>query len=72
MRRRGSARPPGGQRVALDVADLNVLDRMPLLDVKPRVPRFDTWAGRAGWLDDAPPGGARDDGRFEDDGGPRG
>jgi tRNA-Thr(GGU) m(6)t(6)A37 methyltransferase TsaA len=50
----------------LDVADLDVLDRTPLLDLKPYVPRFDAWAGRAGWLDDAPRGAAHDDGRFED------
>jgi tRNA-Thr(GGU) m(6)t(6)A37 methyltransferase TsaA len=48
----------------LEVADLDVLDGTPLLDVKPYVPRFDAWAGRAGWLDEAPCETTRDDGRF--------
>jgi tRNA-Thr(GGU) m(6)t(6)A37 methyltransferase TsaA len=48
----------------LDVADLDVLDGTPLLDVKPYVPRFDAWTGRAGWLDEAPCETTRDDGRF--------
>ena len=48
----------------LEVADLDVLDGTPLLDVKPYVPRFDAWPGRAGWLDDAPCETTRDDGRF--------
>jgi tRNA-Thr(GGU) m(6)t(6)A37 methyltransferase TsaA len=49
---------------ALDVADLDVLDGTPLLDVKPYVPRFDSWPGRAGWLDASPCERTRDDGRF--------
>jgi tRNA-Thr(GGU) m(6)t(6)A37 methyltransferase TsaA len=48
----------------LDVSDLDVLDRTPLLDLKPYVPRFDSWPGRAGWLDDAADGRTVDDGRF--------
>ena len=48
----------------LEVADLDVLDSTPLLDVKPYVPRFDAWTGRAGWLDEAPCETTRDDGRF--------
>jgi tRNA-Thr(GGU) m(6)t(6)A37 methyltransferase TsaA len=48
----------------LEIADLDVLDGTPLLDVKPYVPRFDAWGGRAGWLDGAPDGTTRDDGRF--------
>jgi tRNA-Thr(GGU) m(6)t(6)A37 methyltransferase TsaA len=48
----------------LEVADLDVLDGTPLLDLKPYVPRFDAWGGRAGWLDGAPGGTTRDDGRF--------
>jgi tRNA-Thr(GGU) m(6)t(6)A37 methyltransferase TsaA len=49
----------------LEVADLDVLDGTPLLDVKPYVPRFDAWAGRAGWVDVAPAPTTRDDGRFD-------
>ena len=59
----------------LEVSDLDVLDQTPLLDVKPYVPRFDAWAGRAGWLDGAPCEHTRDDGRFGSDPGrarPRG
>lgn len=48
----------------LEVADLDILDGTPLLDVKPYVPRFDSWQGRAGWLDTAPCEQTRDDGRF--------
>lgn len=55
----------------LEVADLDVLDGTPLLDVKPYVPRFDAWTGRAGWLDDAPGEQTRDDGRFAGDPGAR-
>jgi tRNA-Thr(GGU) m(6)t(6)A37 methyltransferase TsaA len=51
----------------LEVADVDVLDRTPLLDVKPYVPRFDAWAGRAGWVDHAPVEHTRDDGRFGGD-----
>jgi tRNA (adenine37-N6)-methyltransferase len=56
----------------LEVADLDVLDRTPLLDVKPYVPRFDAWTGRAGWLDGAPSETTRDDGRFARGPGSRG
>jgi tRNA-Thr(GGU) m(6)t(6)A37 methyltransferase TsaA len=56
----------------LEVAALDVLDQTPLLDVKPYVPRFDAWSGRAGWVDDAPAPTTRDDGRFGRDPGSRG
>jgi tRNA-Thr(GGU) m(6)t(6)A37 methyltransferase TsaA len=56
----------------LEVADLDVLDGTPLLDLKPYVPRFDSWTGRAGWLDGAPAETTRDDGRFAGDRGSRG
>jgi tRNA-Thr(GGU) m(6)t(6)A37 methyltransferase TsaA len=56
----------------LEVADLDVLDGTPLLDLKPYVPRFDAWNGRAGWLDGAPDETTRDDGRFGGGRGPRG
>jgi tRNA-Thr(GGU) m(6)t(6)A37 methyltransferase TsaA len=55
----------------LEVADLDVLDQTPLLDVKPYVPRFDAWQGRAGWVDGAPDATTRDDGRFESEPGPQ-
>jgi tRNA-Thr(GGU) m(6)t(6)A37 methyltransferase TsaA len=49
----------------LEIADVDVLDQTPLLDIKPYVPRFDAWAGRAGWVDGAPAPTTRDDGRFD-------
>jgi tRNA-Thr(GGU) m(6)t(6)A37 methyltransferase TsaA len=52
------------QGCTLEVADLDILDGTPLLDVKPYVPRFDAWTGRAGWVDRAPDETTRDDGRF--------
>jgi tRNA-Thr(GGU) m(6)t(6)A37 methyltransferase TsaA len=48
----------------IEVADLDVLDGTPLLDIKPYVPRFDAFRGRAGWLDAAPLQEPFDDGRF--------
>jgi tRNA (adenine37-N6)-methyltransferase len=56
----------------LEVADLDVLDGTPLLDLKPYVPRFDAWTGRAGWVDHTPGECTRDDGRFGRDPDPRG
>jgi tRNA-Thr(GGU) m(6)t(6)A37 methyltransferase TsaA len=36
----------------LEVADIDVLDRTPLLDIKPYVPEFDSFPGsKAGWFD---------------------
>lgn len=38
----------------LDVADLDILDGTPLLDVKPYVPEFDCYPnGKAGWFDES-------------------
>lgn len=50
------------------VADLDILDGTPLLDIKPYVPSFDAWpdAG-AGWLDHAAADRTKADGRFHDD-----
>lgn len=49
----------------LEVADVDVLDGTPLLDVKPYAPRFDSFPdSRAGWLDLAAEDGLAD-GRFE-------
>ncbi|MGA2137663.1 MAG: tRNA (N6-threonylcarbamoyladenosine(37)-N6)-methyltransferase TrmO [Verrucomicrobiia bacterium] len=50
----------------LRVADLDVLDNTPLLDIKPYVPRFDRFdVTRCGWLDSAPAGDGLADDRFE-------
>ena len=50
----------------LRVADLDVLDGTPLLDIKPCVPRFDYLATtRCGWLDTTPERKRVADGRFE-------
>jgi tRNA-Thr(GGU) m(6)t(6)A37 methyltransferase TsaA len=49
----------------LTIADVDMLDGTPLLDIKPYVPAFDAhWQSRAGWLD--LPGAAHThaDGRF--------
>lgn len=48
----------------LDVADIDVLDGTPLIDIKPYVPRFDAYQARAGWFDAASAENTRDDGRF--------
>ncbi len=49
----------------LHVADLDVLDGTPLIDVKPYVPAFDAHAAsRAGWLDDTTEDRRVADGRF--------
>jgi tRNA-Thr(GGU) m(6)t(6)A37 methyltransferase TsaA len=48
------------------VADVDVLDGTPLLDVKPYVPAFDAFpASRVGWLEAHPGGTTRADRRFE-------
>jgi tRNA (adenine37-N6)-methyltransferase len=53
----------------LRVADLDVLDATPLLDIKPYVPAFDAHPkARAGWLDDTGSGRERADARFEVEG----
>jgi tRNA-Thr(GGU) m(6)t(6)A37 methyltransferase TsaA len=50
---------------AVRVADVDVLDGTPLLDLKPYVPRYDCWNGAAaGWLDHPPVARSRGDGRF--------
>lgn len=50
----------------LRVADLDVLDGTPLLDIKPFVPAFDSFpASRTGWLSTTKGGSAVADGRFE-------
>ena len=38
----------------LEVADIDVIDGTPLLDIKPYVPEFDSYPGsKAGWFDDS-------------------
>ena len=52
----------------LYVADIDILDGTPLLDIKPYVPQFDAYPdARAGWVDNAPKGGDIADKRFETD-----
>ncbi|MDI9613653.1 MAG: tRNA (N6-threonylcarbamoyladenosine(37)-N6)-methyltransferase TrmO [Acidobacteriota bacterium] len=51
----------------LVVADIDVLDGTPLLDIKPYVPEFDAYpVSRAGWFDSAAVDRRRADGRFHD------
>jgi tRNA-Thr(GGU) m(6)t(6)A37 methyltransferase TsaA len=56
----------GLQDGVLEVADVDMLDGTPLLDIKPYVPEFDSYpASRAGWFDES---GSRErlaDDRFE-------
>ncbi len=48
------------------VADVDMLDHTPLLDIKPYVPAFDVFpVSRVGWYSGKPIDGARADGRFE-------
>jgi tRNA (adenine37-N6)-methyltransferase len=55
----------GREGRVLRVADLDVLDGTPLLDLKPYVPAFDAHPGaRAGWFDLAPVDARRADDRF--------
>jgi tRNA-Thr(GGU) m(6)t(6)A37 methyltransferase TsaA len=50
----------------LRVADLDVLDNTPLLDIKPYIPSFDAFAAkRIGWCENAKGNPAVADGRFE-------
>ncbi len=50
----------------LNVRGIDVLDRTPLLDIKPYVARFDCFvSARAGWLDSATSDRTVADGRFE-------
>lgn len=52
----------------LHVADIDILDDTPLLDIKPYAPRFDCFpAARSGWLDAARQGRTVADDRFAED-----
>jgi tRNA-Thr(GGU) m(6)t(6)A37 methyltransferase TsaA len=56
----------GRQGNRLKVADLDILDGTPLLDIKPYSPRFDSYPdARSGWLDDETLNKHRADDRFE-------
>jgi tRNA-Thr(GGU) m(6)t(6)A37 methyltransferase TsaA len=49
----------------LRIADVDILDGAPLLDIKPYAPQFDHYeASRVGWLENKNPAGARADSRF--------
>jgi tRNA-Thr(GGU) m(6)t(6)A37 methyltransferase TsaA len=51
----------------LHVADVDILDGTPLVDIKPYAPRFDHYTvERCGWLDSVTPKTPADDGRFTD------
>ncbi len=60
----------GIEDCTLRVADVDMLDGTPLLDIKPYVPRFDSFPdSRAGWTDAASGGRTVADERFEPDAG---
>jgi tRNA (Thr-GGU) A37 N-methylase len=43
----------GIEGTTLQVAEIDILDGTPLLDIKPYVPDYDSYPGvRAGWVDD--------------------
>ncbi len=57
----------GRDGTVLRVADLDILDNTPVLDIKPYVPEFDSHPGSlAGWLDRAGKDRRNADGRFHD------
>ena len=50
----------------LEVADVDMIDGTPLLDIKPYVPEFDSYpASRAGWFDESNSQARLADGRFD-------
>jgi tRNA-Thr(GGU) m(6)t(6)A37 methyltransferase TsaA len=57
------------ERAALTVQDIDIIDKTPLLDIKPFVPDFDVRkVERTGWLGNKAPNAEKmaDDGRFRD------
>jgi tRNA-Thr(GGU) m(6)t(6)A37 methyltransferase TsaA len=55
-----------GQSGVLEVADVDVLDGTPLLDIKPYVPEFDSYPhSKAGWFDQSTSRRRVADSRFE-------
>jgi tRNA-Thr(GGU) m(6)t(6)A37 methyltransferase TsaA len=56
------------ERNVLQVAEIDVLDGTPLLDIKPNVPAYDSYPiARCGWVDATPDVPVVADGRFERD-----
>ena len=54
------------QEGALEVADVDMIDGTPILDIKPYVPEFDCYpASKAGWFDESSSKHSLADGRFE-------
>jgi len=54
-----------GEDGVLEVADVDIVDGAPLLDIKPYVPEFDCHPGsRAGWFDQSKSQNRLADGRF--------
>ncbi len=50
----------------LQIAEVDILDGTPLLDIKPNVPQYDTYPiARCGWLDGVPDSPVVADARFE-------
>lgn len=50
----------------LDVAEIDIVDGTPLLDIKPYVPEFDSYPNsKAGWFDEATSKRRLADGRFD-------
>lgn len=57
----------GIEEGVLEVADVDMVDGTPLLDIKPYVPEFDSYpASKAGWLDDSNSKSRLADERFRD------
>ena len=53
------------EKNVLHVAELDILDGTPLIDIKPYAPRFDVYpVEHSGWLDSVEPQKPADDGRF--------
>lgn len=56
----------GIEECVLEVADVDMIDGTPLLDIKPYVPEFDSYpASKAGWFDESDSRQSLADGRFE-------
>ena len=54
------------QEGVLEVADVDMIDGTPILDIKPYVPEFDCYpASKAGWFDESDSKRRLADGRFE-------
>jgi len=50
----------------LEVADVDMIDGTPILDIKPYVPEFDSYSdSKAGWFDESTSRQRTADGRFD-------